>query len=75
MTNYTLYKMHWLTLRIVHYVLQICDLVRVSVLKEKSVGAELGLGDVVDALVVEVALLRVGEKTVRFGTFEIWERA
>ena len=50
-------------------------LVRVSVLEEKTVRAELGLGDVVHALVVEVALLRVREETIFFWAFEIWEKA
>ena len=44
--------------------------VGVSVLKEKAVGAELGLGDIVHALVVKIALLGIGKETVFLGTVE-----
>jgi len=46
-------------------------LIRLSVLKEKSVRAKFGLGDIVHALVVEVALLGVREEPVVLGALEI----
>jgi hypothetical protein len=45
-------------------------LVGVAVLEQKAVRAELGLGHVVDALVVEITLLRVGEEPVGLGAPE-----
>ncbi len=48
-------------------------MVGVTGLEQESVGTELGLRDVVDALVVQVALLRIGEEPVAFRTLEIWK--
>lgn len=49
-------------------------MVGVAGLEEQAVGTQLGLGDVVHALVVQVALLGVGEESVLLRAVEIWNR-